>query len=346
MPSTIEDLVVSLELSEETAKKIISAGYTIISKLSKLPLCEDFPANLTFMNYHADRISIQVYLRESFGRPQSTVSDLRPILNDRQKIGTLPEPLPHIRPQSRGRRSHRIRYHRSKCESGESSDNSSVSTKSRTRSLSDSSKSRIFKRARNLPLPHKQAPKFVNEKGKRVKACATDLHFDDFLIYSLKTALRLSRSVSGVYQDALTEYLEYLEFLVTRHRDYEDDAVLSFDEEFRAAARFDKFKLSNVQNRGILCDKYFHAKTRRPQTQSLFKTNKKKQLFRGSAGAQRATFSNKGYRFACCFAFQENRCENAAACAFSHICGYCGRSNHSVVNCRSNNSRNTANAAN
>lgn len=125
-------------------------------------------------------------------------------------------------------------------------------------------------------MPNKQATEIVNNKGKPVKPEAADLNFDGFMLYSLKTALRLAWTRSEVYQNALKEYLEYLEFLVIRHRDYYGEAVSSFDEEFRSSAKSDQYSLSDVQHRGILCYKHFHAKGRRQIAQSASRSGKKK----------------------------------------------------------------------
>ena len=74
---------------------------------------------------------------------------------------------------------------------------------------------------------------------------------------------RLAKKSSPEYQVVLVEYLDYLKFLVYRHRDYEENAVLRFDEEFRELANFKKFSLSDSSQRGSLSDKYFHAKSQK-----------------------------------------------------------------------------------
>lgn len=182
---------------------------------------------------------------------------------------------------------------------------------------------------RDSPLPHKQTPKFINERGKRVRPDATDLTYDEFLVYSLKTSVRLAQTVWGLCQGALLKYLQYLEFLCMRRRNYDSDVVLNFDDDFRTVAKFDKLKLSETQERAIICDHYFHARTRK-LTYVGRKKQKNTPLFR--AANQRR--QPRKYRFACCFHCQDGKCTAAPGeCYFPHVRGHCG-GEHGALFCK------------
>lgn len=129
---------------------------------------------------------MQLFLTDNFRGTQRTASDLRGVLNQRKNENCTPAPISSVQSQTRNRQRNRRSQHHTQ-DSGKSTDRSCSSSRSRSRC--DGGRSCISKRARELPLPHKQAPKVLDDKGKRVKPSATDLNFDDFFIYSLKTAL-------------------------------------------------------------------------------------------------------------------------------------------------------------
>lgn len=82
---------------------------------------------------------------------------------------------------------------------------------------------------------------------------------------------------------------------------YNGDAVLSFEDDFRRCARSEQFSLNDERIRKILTDRYFHAGTRKIDCMGERSQN---QPFRDKG----SSLPKRRFQFPCCVNWQEGRC--------------------------------------
>jgi len=118
-------------------------------------------------------------------------------------------------------------------------------------------------RARDLPRPHLTCVPRLHSSDAKRKIDPLDLSFWEFMAESMRLLNRLFRS--STHSDVAREYVEYLEFLTTRNLDYNEKAVMLFDNDFRNRAAHERLSLSDNDTRRCIADRYFHAAQRKEQ---------------------------------------------------------------------------------
>lgn len=178
------------------------------------------------------------------------------------------------------------------------------------------------KKARKLPQPHAVA---YPKAGTKKKVTALDLSGDEFFSNSPRVAVCLAKQLSGDYSDTMLEYMEYLEYSASVRCGFADEAVLTFDDEFRGAIKNEGPSLSDPQKKAAVSGKCFRANTvKTPENQ---KVKASIQLSRGSRQKFR-------YKFPCCFFRQKNQClKMNGRCSCDHVCGHYRSKQHQGQAC-------------
>lgn len=314
----VELLETEIGISKASVEEILKAGFKSVDRLMRISDSSSFPGNLSFITLLSDRVEVELLISKKGRKALSTdsiegeveESDLRQLLN-RSRQQSVQQPA---QGGSRSRRRERPRHPRS----------ASKSRSSSSRSRSVGKLAELSKVANKLPRAHKfVTPRVALKSGKKLNA--TDLSVDDLLAYDMRVCVRLAEKVNGDYAQALLEYLEYHEFLITMRCNYTDDSILRFDDDFRRTALSEKVELSDERYRKILADRYFHFDARGRDSWE----HGKSQLFRGKG------YNSKypKYRLPCCWLWQDSKCpKTAGACPHKHFCGNCG-GEHKAPSC-------------
>ncbi len=115
----------------------------------------------------------------------------------------------------------------------------------------------------DLPRPHLTCAPRSHLFDAKKRMDPLDLSFWEFMTESMRLLNRLLRSTA--HSEVAKEYVDYLEFLTTRNVDYNEKAVMLFDNDFRNRAAHERLCLSDNETRRCIADRYFHATQRREQ---------------------------------------------------------------------------------
>lgn len=226
-------------LTAETVNEITAAGFTTVSKLMRLAKSAKYPSNLTFISLLADRNEVEIFFDESEGKP---------VLDDVLSNSDLRAMLDRSGQSSRGRSAGKTRRRRERSHSTSVRSKSSSSSRSMSHSGSHDRSAKLGTVACNIPRTHRYVqPRNSLKKVKKVKP--SDLTVDKLFAYDFRILLRLARMVSGDHADCLAKYAEFYEFLANMRCNYNDDAVLKFEDDFRRCAKSDQFSLNDERNR-------------------------------------------------------------------------------------------------
>ena len=121
---------------------------------------------------------------------------------------------------------------------------------------------KLPKSAYDLPQPHTfvHCRKSADSRNTR-KPEPLDLQFEEFMVGAMSLLRRLARSEELGHRAVHLEYLDYVEYLCQKRKDYFAKSIIGFDDEFRKLARRERLPLNDVNARQTLEHQYFNSTT-------------------------------------------------------------------------------------
>ncbi|OWA49891.1 hypothetical protein BV898_14427 [Hypsibius exemplaris] len=195
------------------------------------------------------------------------------------------------------------------------------------------------KTARDLPQPHSFISPRAGSSNSSRSPGPQDISVNEFLAESMRLVHRLSSSKDHV--EVLSEYSEYLEFLMYKLCDYSAAAVMRFDEDFRRRVSFDKSSLLDNDARRTLSDRHFHSQTRQTARHQGSPYGRFRNFGNGNYQPQGGspTQQRRDEQPRVCFRFNNaTACNGPPRCTYQHVCARCGGPHRACANqCSSNN---------